>query len=166
MATTSALVVSIDPATGTENVVSVDANIFGTGAVADRPASGQNVGDIYVVQDPGGQVWRLDIWDGTAWQILALGEITHRGLDQLVHNIAETSYLQVVRTSGRVSNLVYWTDSGMTTKIRETAITRTGGLVSQIVVTQFNGAGTLIATLTGTVSRSGGQVANVDWVLT
>lgn len=47
----------------------VDANLWGTGTVAQRPGSGDNVGDIYIVQDPGASppVYRFDVWNGTAW---------------------------------------------------------------------------------------------------
>ena len=90
----------------------------------------------------------------------------HQALDQLVHGIAETSYLELTRTNGRVSDVTYWTDSGKTTKIRETNITRTSGLVSSVVVKQYDGTGTLAQTLTGTVTRTSGQVSSIDWVLT
>jgi hypothetical protein len=95
-----------------------------------------------------------------------ISEPAHRALDQLVHAIAETSYLELVRTSGQVSDVIHWTDNGKTQKIRETNITRTAGQVSQIVVKQYDGAGVLAETLTGTVSRTGGQVDNIEWVLT
>lgn len=89
----------------------------------------------------------------------------HQALDQIVHNIAETSYLEVTRTAGRVSDVTHWTDNTKTTKIRETNITRTSGVVSSVVVKQYDGTGTLAQTLTGTVNRAGGQVASIDWVL-
>jgi hypothetical protein len=92
--------------------------------------------------------------------------VTHRGLDQLVHLVAETSYLELTRTSGRVSDIIYWTDNTKTTKVRETNITRTSGQVSQIVVKQYDGTGTLNETLTGTVTRTSGQASSIDWVLT
>ena len=90
----------------------------------------------------------------------------HRALDQLVHDIAETSYLELTRTAGRVSGITYWTDSGKTPKIRETTITRTAGQVSTVVVKQYDGSGLLAETLTGTVTRTLGQVSSIDWVLT
>lgn len=90
----------------------------------------------------------------------------HLALDQLVHLIAETSYLELVRSGGRVTDVIYWTDNTKTTKIRETNITRTSGQVSSVVVKQYDGTGTLAQTLTGTVNRTGGQVDDIDWVLT
>ena len=90
----------------------------------------------------------------------------HQALDQLVHLVAETSYLEITRTAGRVSDVTYWTDNTKTTKIRETNITRTAGQVSSVVVKQYDGTGTLAQTLTGTVTRTGGQASSIDWVLT
>lgn len=95
-----------------------------------------------------------------------LSEGGHRALDQLVHNVAETSFEEVTRTSGKISDVVHWTTSGKTQKIRETNITRVGGKVSVVVIKQYDGTGTLSETLTGTVTRSSGAVADIDWVLT
>ena len=91
---------------------------------------------------------------------------SHRDLDQLVHLIAETSYLEVTRTAGRVSDVIYWTDNTKTTKVRETNVTRTSGQVSSVVIKQYDAVGVLAETLTGTVNRTGGQVDDIDWVLT
>lgn len=112
-----------------------------------------------------GQQYRL----GGSWAEEVPGGIStpqHRALDQLVHDIAETSYLEVTRTQGRVSSIIVWTDSGKTVKIREVLITRSNGTVSQIVTKQYNGSGTLVETLTDTVTRSGGKVASIAEVLT
>lgn len=105
--------------------------------------------------------------DGTVagWEILLTRPI-HRVIDQLAHLVAETSYMEVTRSGGQVTNVTYWTDSGKTTKIRETAITRSGGQVSTIVETQYDTMGMAVETLTGTVTRSSGQVVSIDWVLT
>lgn len=101
----------------------------------------------------------------TGWEVQVTPSV-HESLDQLVHNIAETSYMELTRSSGQVTTATYWTDSGKTTKIRETMLTRTSGQVSTIVATQYDAGGSLVQTLTGTVSRSSGQVASIDWVLT
>lgn len=89
----------------------------------------------------------------------------HLDLDQLVHDIAETSYLEVTRSGGQVTDVIIYTDSGKTTKIREVNITRTLGQVSQVVTKQYDGGGSLVQTLTQTITRSGGQVASIDAVL-
>jgi len=91
---------------------------------------------------------------------------SHRQLDQLVHLVADTTYFEVVRTGGRVSDVIYWTDNTKTTKVRETNVTRTSGQVSQVVMTQYDAAGLAVETLTGTVNRTGGLIDDIDWVLT
>jgi hypothetical protein len=102
--------------------------------------------------------------DGTAtgWEILLTRPI-HMVIDQLAHNIAETSYMELTRTSGQVTNVTYWTDSGKTTKIRETAITRTSGQVSQVQTIQYDEMGVAVETLTGSITRTGGRVSSIDW---
>jgi hypothetical protein len=91
----------------------------------------------------------------------------HRLLDQLVHEIAENSYCEIERTGGRVSSVLYYTDSGKSTKIREINYTRTVGRISQIEVIQYNSGGSPITgeTYTGTITRSGGRIQSIDWVL-
>jgi len=73
MATTSAKVTILDPATGQITIVAEDADIFGTGTLAARPAAGSGVGDMYVVNDSGLAIYRIDLWDGAAWQSLSGG---------------------------------------------------------------------------------------------
>ena len=95
-------------------------------------------------------------------------EAQHEDLDTLTHDLAETSFEEVIRSAGRVTDVIIWTDSGKTTKVCETNVTRSGGQISSIVRKHYDATGTLLAgqTLTGTVARSGGQVASVDWVQT
>jgi hypothetical protein len=92
---------------------------------------------------------------------------THRALDQLVHEVSEDAFLEIVRVAGKTSSITYWTDSGKTLKIRDTVITRDGGgKVSQTVITQYDAAGAAITgeTLTTTITRSGGKVASMTMV--
>lgn len=92
----------------------------------------------------------------------------HRDLDQLVHDIAEDAFTEITRTAGQVTNITVWTDSGKTTKIRESQITRTAGAVSQTVDIQYDAAGAVIVgeTLTKTYNRVAGKVVSIDEVLT
>lgn len=123
-----------------------------------------NEGDIY--QRTAASTGELFVnTDGaiTGWEIVLTRPI-HMALDQLTHNISETSYMEVTRSGGQVTNVTYWTDSGKTTKIRETAISRTGGLVNQVVMTQYDSMGVASEVLTGTITRSGGQVQSIAWV--
>jgi hypothetical protein len=93
-------------------------------------------------------------------------EAQHEVLDTLVHDLSETSYLEVTRTSGQVSDVTVWTNSGKTIKVREALVTRSAGQASVIVDKQYNGAGTLVQTLTHTITRSAGQVASIATVET
>lgn len=90
---------------------------------------------------------------------------THRALDQLVHEVAETSFTEVVETAGKVTAVIVWTDAGKTTKIREEEYTYTGGQVTTIVAKQYDGTGTLVETYTETVTYSGGKVQSISGVL-
>lgn len=114
-----------------------------------------STGDLYVNSDG----------TTTGWE-LQLGPANHLAVDQLVHNIAETSFFQVSRSGGFVTTVTYWTDSGMSTKVRETTLSRTGSQVSGIVDVQYDSTGSAVQTLTGTVTRSSGQIVSIDWVLT
>jgi hypothetical protein len=93
--------------------------------------------------------------------------ITHRALDQLVHELAETSYCEIGRTNGRVSSAIYYETASKLKKIREILYTRTSGRVTQVVIKQYDSSGVLIVgeTLTGTITRTLGRVSSVDWVL-
>jgi len=93
-----------------------------------------------------------------------LTEVTHETLDTLVHEIAETSYEEITRTSGRVTSIIIWATSAKLKKVRETTITRAAGKVSVIVEEQYDAAGTLKKTLTGTITRTSGRVSSIDWV--
>jgi len=97
-----------------------------------------------------------------------ISEAQHETLDTLVHRIAEDAYVEIIRAAGRVTDIVVWTDSGKTVKIRETNITRAAGLVSQTVEKQYDGAGTLITgqTITSTFNRTGSNVSSIDQVET
>jgi len=90
----------------------------------------------------------------------------HRFLDQLVHDIDESSYFELTRSGGQVTVATWWTDNTKTIKIRETTITRSSGQVATIVAVQYDGAGAVVETMTGTVNRSAGQVSNIEWVRT
>ena len=91
----------------------------------------------------------------------------HRLLDQLVHDIAETSYYEPVYDvtyPWRVNSETYYTDNGKSTIIRELLYTYTDiWKYNTIVVKQWNG-GAVTETLTGTVTYSGVYISNIEWV--
>jgi len=89
----------------------------------------------------------------------------HEALDTLVHRIAEDAHLELVRDgAGRLSSVIHWTDPTRTTKVREVVLTRDAqDRVSQLQEKQYDGAGTLIATLTTVLTRSvAGRVTSAD----
>lgn len=119
-----------------------------------------------IVYDPGAGAFQLKDSVGTFNPRSGGSGITeaqHKLIDQLVHNIAETHYLEIVRTSGQISDIIHWTNSGKTQKIRETSLTRSSGQVSEIVIKQYNGSGTLVETITGVVARTSGQITSIQW---
>lgn len=114
----------------------------------------------------------LDSWQGES-QSVGGGGLTpsqHRGLDQLVHNLAENSYTEPeMDPQGRPIFLRTWTDSGKTTLIRECEIQYTGSLPTTFIERQYDGAGVLTETLTESVVYAGPNPiipSNISAVLT
>lgn len=81
----------------------------------------------------------------------------HEILDTLVHDISETSYLELTRnTQGRVTAVTYWDSPAKTLKVRESILTRnTQGRVTQDVTTQYDGVGAVKMVLTTVFTRNG-----------
>lgn len=92
-----------------------------------------------------------------------ISEAQHRVVDQLVHEIAETSYDEVVYTGNRVDAIITWTSAAKLTKIREELYTYTGNKVTTIVTKQYNALGVLIVgeTMTEVIAYSGSQVIDI-----
>lgn len=88
----------------------------------------------------------------------------HEVIDSLVHELAETSYIELTRSAGQVTDVITWETAAKLKKVREANITRASGQVSVVVEKQYDGAGSLAQTLTYTITRSGGQVASIDAV--
>ena len=90
-------------------------------------------------------------------------ESQHDGLDDLVHWLAESHHLEVVRTSGKVSRVTAWTDAGKTQKVRELDnIVRSAGKISTYDLIQYNGSGVENQRLAFSITRSAGKVASID----
>lgn len=84
------------------------------------------------------------------------GEAQHDALDTLVHDLAESSFLDLTRDSGgRIFSMVYWTNTTKTKKIREMMVTRDSqNRASVIQESQYDGTGALKGTLTTIFSRN------------
>ena len=93
-------------------------------------------------------------------------EAQHELLDTIVHALNETCFEEITRTGGKITDVVWYTTDAKTTKVREINLTRSGGKVSVIVCKQYNAAGALLQTLTGTTTRTSGRVSSIDWVET
>jgi len=95
-----------------------------------------------------------------------ISEGEHEVLDTLVHNLSETCYQEILRSGGKVNQVIVWTDDGKTTKVRQVDLTRTSGKVSQITLTQYDAVGSVKQTLVGSLNRTDGKVTSIDWVET
>lgn len=93
-------------------------------------------------------------------------EQEHTLLDTLTHNIAETNYAEITRSSGKITDLIIWETAAKLKKIREYNVTRTSGRISSVVAKQYDSTGTLKNTLTSTVTRTSGRISSVAEVLT
>jgi hypothetical protein len=157
---------------GTTNLYYIEARVSANTSVAANTAKVSADGSINTHSDvdittTAPQSGESLIWGGTEFTPgPVLNETTHRPVDQLVHNIAETSYEEITRSGGNITDVIIWTSVAKTTKVRETNITRSGGSVSQTVEKQYNAAGTLVETLTSVISRTGGNIDNITNTLT
>lgn len=93
-------------------------------------------------------------------------EPQHKALDTLVHDLAESAFVEYGYTGFRITSETVWTDATKTTKIREALYSYTFGRVSQIVTVQFDGAGAPVETLTESITYSGARIDTVTAVLT
>lgn len=94
----------------------------------------------------------------------ALNPTSHDALPTLVHNLSQTSYEEITRTSGLITNVTVWQTVAKLIKVRETTITRSGGLVSTVVDKQYDASGVLVQTLTQTFNRTSGLITSVNVV--
>jgi len=94
-----------------------------------------------------------------------LTDITHRLLDQLVHDIAETSYYEITRSGVQVTSEIWWTDSGKTKKIRSIDYTYTGSKVTQSITKQYDTLGNVCETLTESYTYIGSNIVSINSIL-
>jgi hypothetical protein len=88
-------------------------------------------------------------------------EPQHEVLDTLAHALDETSYTEITRIAGKVSNITVWATASKLLKIREEQITRTGSKISQLVTIQYDGTGTEKMRVTETFTRTGDKVTSI-----
>jgi len=90
----------------------------------------------------------------------------HRQIDQLTHEIDETSYYEPTYSGWRLVQEGWWTNASKTTPIRVIDYTYTGSRITTEERKQYDGLGVLVETMTGTYTYSGSRIDNVDWVRT
>lgn len=85
----------------------------------------------------------------------------HPAEDQLVHNIAEASFDELVYTGSRVDAIITWETAAKLKKIREELISYTGSNATTITTKQYDAAGALLTTMTETITYSGSAVVSI-----
>jgi len=98
---------------GLLTIEDTDSQIFGYGTEAQRPVSGTVTGDIYIVLDSVGGVYRWDIWNGVSWNPFqgnpvgstsgVQGDVLYRGAATWDRLAAGTAY-QFLQTLGAGAN--------------------------------------------------------------
>jgi len=88
--------------------------------------------------------------------------VTHRTLDQLVHNIAEDSWEEVTYSGIRPTSIIVWTDSGKTLKIREEEYVWNANKIDTITITQYDSDGLEEERIVETYTYSGMRVIEID----
>lgn len=115
MATTSKDAIIVEG--GLPTVNEIDSDLWGQGTLASRPATGANVGDIYLLVDSGNNKIAFQRWNGSVWENLqgdpvnangggAQGDILYRNASQWVVLSAGTQY-QFLQTQGSGANPAY-----------------------------------------------------------
>jgi hypothetical protein len=90
----------------------------------------------------------------------------HRALDQLVHNLAENSFIEVIYSGNKVDSVIAWTDSGKTIKIREEQFVYDGNKIIQAITIQYNAFGVEVERLTEDFTYVANTVVSVTTTLT
>lgn len=80
--------------------------------------------------------------------------------------VAKTSYTEYLRSGTNVTDIIIWTSAAKVTKIREWNYIYSGGRPTSIATKQYDGVGSLIETLTESLSYSGSNLDNITATLT
>jgi len=129
------------------------------GPKGDRGDRGKDGESRFVVGSGGGG-------SGSSQQPAGMTAAEHRALDQLVHILAETSFDEIIYTTGKVSDVITWTSAAKTLKVRDVALTYSGNQVTQTVTQQYDGGGSVVETITETYSYTGNNLDSVTRTLT
>lgn len=102
----------------------------------------------------------------THWQDVGVDLLSHRSIDQLVHDIAENCYIEYTYDGIYVTTEIWWETAAKLKKIREMLYNYSvGHLVTQIVTKQYDSTGVLAETLTETFTYAANKVTSMTAVL-
>lgn len=105
-------------------------------------------------------------WQSVAGAASGISEYQHDNLDDLVHNLAENYYEEIIRSGSRVTAVIDWTSSLRVLKIRESQYTYSGTKVVQEVNIQYDVSGSEVQRLTTNYTYSGSMLLYSDTVET
>jgi hypothetical protein len=92
-----------------------------------------------------------------------MSPISHRTLDQLVHNIAEDSYEEITYSGIWPTTAIVWTDDTKTTKVREELYTwQQGNKIDVLTIIQYDADGSEEERIEETYTYSGMRVISID----
>lgn len=80
-------------------------------------------------------------------------------------NVAQNSYTQYIKSGGRLTDIIIWTNVGMAQKIRQETYTYANNRPATITTTQYDYLGALVETYTETLVYSGDNLSTVTGVL-
>ena len=99
-----------------------------------------SVTDNHLVHTDSNEIAFSDPVNGSV-KLSEVSAIGHHDFDDLVHNISESNYMEITRSSGKLQKVTYWTSSGKTKKIREITVYRSSGKINIIHTGQFDSSG-------------------------
>jgi hypothetical protein len=153
--------------------------------IAPKGIAFESSDDQLIDIDGSGNIQFTDTNSGTIKLSELLNALRHRSQDQLVHNVAETGYIEpTYNGSGKVTNVTVWTDAGKTIKRYEEIVSydatftfpltlpftlESGNLVSQVIARRYDGTTNNVVvgeTITLTPSYTGGIVDNITTSVT
>lgn len=112
-----------------------------------------------------GYVLTTDSSGNATWQENISSPTNHRSFDQLVHEVAETSYDEYIYSGSNVTNIIIWTSSEKVTKIREQQFIYSGNKATSIVTIQYDSYGNAVETITESINYSGQKVVDISRTL-
>jgi len=159
---TQIVISSSVPATGSDELVKITSNDTTSDYLFNKLVAGPNI--VITEANDGGDE-KIVISGSASGGGISGSE--HRDLDQLVHDISESSYEEYIYDCSRITNLITWTDNSKTTKIREEQYNFSGckQKLSSSVVIQYDAAGAEVERITDYYTYLGNRVVSVDRVL-